>query len=225
MKNALKRAIKKVVPFAFLEPEGETGIQKIGHRAYVGGLWDEIGNLQFEFLVAKGLRPEHFLLDIACGSLRLGVKAIPYLDRGHYLGIDKEGKLLQAGLEQELGAAMRESKAPRTAVSDSFEFEKLGQTADFAIAQSLFSHLPPPIIDSCFNRLWPCLTGPGAFYATYFESVSRVHNPETPHDHGYFAYTREEMCSFGERNGFDAHYIGDWKHPREQVMVEYRKRR
>ena len=60
MKNALKHAIKKVVPFAFLEPEGETGIQKIGHRAYVGGLWDEIGNLQFEFLVAKGLRPEHF---------------------------------------------------------------------------------------------------------------------------------------------------------------------
>ena len=51
----------------------------------------------------------------------------------------------------------------------------------------------------------------------------KVANPETPHDHGYFAYTREEMTGFGTRHGFAATYIGKWNHPRNQVIVEYRK--
>ena len=49
------------------------GVRRLGHRAFVGGdgdLWDRIGRLQFDFLVSQGLRPEHVLLDFACGSLR-----------------------------------------------------------------------------------------------------------------------------------------------------------
>ena len=84
------KAVRKVFPLAFLDPEGDRGIEAIGHRQYVGGNWDEIGNLQFNFLKSKGLKPESYLLDIACGSLRLGVKAIPYLNPDHYLGIGKE---------------------------------------------------------------------------------------------------------------------------------------
>jgi hypothetical protein len=212
MIDKLKRAIKKVAPFAFLEPE------------YVGGLWDEIGQLQFDFLVAQGMQPHHFLLDIACGALRLGVKAIPYLDRAHYLGIDKEAELIRAGLEEELPAEVRTDKAPRTLVSDDFEFGRFDQQADYAIAQSLFSHFPPPMIHRCFARLRDHVADDGVFFATYFETSSRVRNPDVPHDHGYFAYTRQEMLAFGEDNGFSATYIGDWNHPRQQVIVAYRKR-
>jgi hypothetical protein len=43
------------------------------HRAVVGGMWDELGALQLDFLRARGLRPDSRLLDIGCGSLRLGV--------------------------------------------------------------------------------------------------------------------------------------------------------
>lgn len=57
-----------------------------GPRGYVGGLWHELGELQFRFLVDQGLRPEHVLLDIACGSLRGGVRFVPYLNPGNYLG-------------------------------------------------------------------------------------------------------------------------------------------
>ena len=224
MSNPIKRVIKKLLPFAFLEPEGEQGIAKIGHRNYVGGMWDEIGNLQFNFLVAQGLKPQHHLLDIACGSLRLGVKAIPYLDRGHYLGIEKEAALVKAGLEQELDAAVRAAKQPNIVVSDAFEFDKLNQQADFAIAQSLFSHFPPALINLCFQKLHPHLADSGVFFATFFETRAKIRNPEVPHDHGFFAYTQAEMCGFGEANGFVADYIGDWKHPREQVIVAYRKR-
>jgi hypothetical protein len=223
MIDVLKKAIKKVAPFAFLEPESDLGIQKIGHREYVGGMWDEIGQLQLQFLTARGLQPHHHLLDIACGSLRLGVKAIPLLEPGHYLGIDKEASLVKAGLEVELDPAVRAAKQPRIIVSDSFEFEKLGHRADFAIAQSLFSHFPPPLIHTCMAKLLPNLAEDGVFYATYFETRVKIRNPYRPHDHGYFAYTQAEMCEFGTANGYSAHYIGDWNHPRDQVMMEYRR--
>lgn len=187
-------------------------------------MWEEIGQLQLDFLVSQGLKPHSYLLDIACGSLRLGVKAIPYLERSHYLGVEKEIDLVKAGLEMELDREVRQAKEPKIVVSDSFEFEKLGKKADFAIAQSLFTHLPPDSVHLCFRKLHPWLEDDGAFYATFKETPRKVHNPRKPHDHGYFAYTREEMCGFGEAHGFTPRCIGDWGHPRQQVMVEYRKR-
>jgi hypothetical protein len=42
------------------------------HRAAVGGHWHDVGRLQFETLVGLGLRPEHTLLDMPCGSFRAG---------------------------------------------------------------------------------------------------------------------------------------------------------
>ena len=224
MNYYLVKAVRKVFPLAFLEPEGGRGIQKIGHREYIGGHWEEIGALQFDFLRSHGLQPEHYLLDIACGSLRLGVKAIPYLDAGHYLGIEKESGLLAAGLTNELDHHVREEKQPRLEISDSFEFERFTQTVDVAIAQALFCHLPPDMIADCFQRLYPVLNQGGVFYATYFQVEKHRDNPERPHAHGYFAYTVDEMMEFGRAAGYESNYIGDWRHPRGQVMVEYRKR-
>lgn len=223
IKYYLIKAVRKVFPLAFLDPVGERGIKKVGHREYIGGLWDEVGSLQFNFLCAQGLRPEHRLLDIACGSLRLGVRAIPYLETGHYLGLDKESGLVAAGLENELPKDVRAQKQPLIVISDAFEFEKLGQRADYAIAQSLFSHLPPKLIHLCFRNLYDVLVPGGVFYATYFEVSTPRENPDTPHDHGYFAYTRDEMLTFGAANGYESRYIGDWNHPRDQRIVEYRK--
>jgi hypothetical protein len=223
VRKVIRNFIRPLVPRAFLPPEGNKGIAKVGHRFYVGDHWEEIGKLQFDFLRSNGLKPESYLLDIACGSLRLGVKAIPFLDREHYLGIEKESGLVAAGLENELAKDIAVEKCPRIVISDSFEFEKIGQKADFAIAQSLFSHLPPNLIALCFNNLHPWLADDGVFFATYFEVKTSKKNASKPHDFGYFAYTKSEMLTFGEANGFTAHYIGDWSHPRGQVMVEYRR--
>jgi hypothetical protein len=229
MKSILKTIASKLAPSLHSSPQddavpqGEKGVAQIGHRAYVGGLWEEIGKLQFDFLVSKGLKPDCYLLDVACGSLRLGVRAIPYLERSHYLGIEKEESLVRAGLEKELDPKIRIEKQPNIIVSDSFEFEKLAQKADYAIAQSLFTHLPPVIINLCFKRLYPSLQAGGVFYATFFRTEQKFENPREPDDFRPFTYTQAEMAGFGEENGFTVNYIGDWNHPRKQVMVEYRK--
>ena len=93
-------------------PHGEAGVRQVGHRAYVGGLWDEMGRLQFDFLARRGLRPAHYPLDVGCGSLRGGVHFIAYLEEGHYLGLEKEPALLEGGV-QELGEELFLRKRPR----------------------------------------------------------------------------------------------------------------
>jgi hypothetical protein len=57
-------------------------LSRLGHRGFIGGLWDELGRLQVDFPVSEGLEPAHVLLDIGCGSLRGGVHLIPYLEPG-----------------------------------------------------------------------------------------------------------------------------------------------
>ena len=205
-----------------LDPQGPAGIAQLGHRGYVGGLWEEIGGLQFNFLKAQGLQPEQVLLDIACGSLRLGVKAIPYLQPGHYLGVEKEQQLLDAGVQQELGAELVASHRPQLLCSADFAFEQLGVPVDVAMAQSLFTHLPPALIERCLEKLHPWLKPQGRFYATSFEVEQPHTNPDQAHDHGFFAYTRQQMAAFGAAQGFAMDYIGAWDHPRNQMMVAYR---
>lgn len=218
------KLLRRLLPSASLRLQGPEGIVALGHREYVGGMWEEIGRLQFDFLVAHGLTPGSVLLDVACGSLRLGTLAIPYLEPGHYLAIEKEEGLVRAGLEQELDPRVVAGKHPEIVISSEFEFERLSLPADLAIAQSLFTHLPPDRIRLCLHRLRPALTADGSFYATFFEAERPADNPREPHDHRTFFYTRAEMLAFGEQAGFTARYLGAWNHPRGQVMVEYRRR-
>jgi SAM-dependent methyltransferase len=203
---------------------GQAGIRQVGHRAYVGGSWNEIGRLQFSFLVAYGLRPEHVLLDIGCGCLRGGVHFIPYLKTGHYLGIDKEASLIAAGLERELPPDVLALKKPRLLVSADFAFAEFGVPIDYALAQSLFTHLPAGAIAECLVRLRSCLRPEGRFLATFHEVPRPMRNPKQPHDHDYFAYTRTELAELADRCDWSAEYLGDWNHPRGQKMMLFRPR-
>ena len=38
------------------------------HRAAVGGLWDELGRLQCDFMISAGLLPDHQFIDVGCGA-------------------------------------------------------------------------------------------------------------------------------------------------------------
>ena len=111
------------------------------HRDIVGGRWDETGRAQMALLLAEGLRPEHHLLDIGCGSLRLGCKAVPYLEPGHYWGTDLSGALMRQGYAAEL--AEKERQPLEQLVEDAdFSFPSVPETITHAIAFAVFTHLP-----------------------------------------------------------------------------------
>jgi hypothetical protein len=136
----------------------------------VGGLWNEMGQLQFDFLVKQGLRPSHVFLDIARSSLRAGRLLIPYLAPGNYLGIDKHSEVIESGKANEIGADVLKAQRPESVVSDCFSFEKISKRPDFCIAESLFTHLDKRDIDLCFKNL-SAFVKPGCkFFASFLET-------------------------------------------------------
>jgi len=192
------------------------------HREYVGGLWDEVGRLQFDFLVAQGLQPSNVLLDVACGSLRGGVHFVRYLDAGKYLGIDKEELLITRGIELELGRELYEHKRPELVVDSAFDFARFSKRPDFSLAQSLFTHLVPDTIDLCLRNLSAFVEPGHVFFATFFEGGSEA-NPDASDDHGFFAYPHAELEARGRAAGWQPTTIGDWGHPRNQQMLKFVK--
>jgi hypothetical protein len=220
--DSLVKAIRRAVRATKIGPQGPEGVKLLGHRAYVGGFWEEIGKLQINFLVSRGLQPRHRLIDIGCGSLRAGIHFIRYLDTGNYCGMEKERELVRIGVAEELGQALFAAKRPCFVVSDRFAFECCAFAPDFALAQSLFTHLTPDLIRLCLENLRTHIAGDGVFFATFNETRTAKSNPRASHDHALFFYTRAQMEEFGTRAGWIPEYIGKWGHPRDQVMISYR---
>ena len=90
-----------------------------------------------------------------------------------------------------------------------------------ALAQSLFTHLTSELIEVCMSRLRDFVSPGCRLFATFVEADQPVRSPRRSHDHNLFPYTREQMLGFGVRFGWDARYIGEWGHPRGQIMIEY----
>jgi hypothetical protein len=202
--------------------EGNMGVRVVGHRAYIGGRWDEWGKVEFDFMVERGLRPEHVLLDIACGALRGGVHFIPYLDPGNYLGVEKERALIRRGLAKELPREVRVQKRPELLVSSEFEFHRLSKQADFALAWSLFTHLNEADLEACLANLRAYVGPDHQFFASYAPGQSDD-NAARSHAHAAFYYSPEELEAMGERNGWDCYDIGRLERTRvmRQAIMQF----
>ena len=200
------------------------------HRAFVGGLWEEIGALQLDFLVRQGLAPHHHVLDVGCGALRCGIPIISYLEADHYCGLDMNASLIEAGCN-ELKAAGLEGKLPKLVVSDKFEVGAFGRRFDYAIAQSVFSHLPMNHVVRCLTETGKVLQPHGILLATFFEAPFPGHLPSIAHapegivtnfDSDPYHYSFLEMQWLGKVAGMKASLVGEWGHPRGQRMLCFR---
>jgi len=199
------------------------------HREYVRGMWDEIGILQFNFLKDHGLKPDHCLLDVGCGALRGGIHFARYLNNGHYYGIDINPSLIEAG-KKELQDAGLLPKQSHLLVNDKFEARQFGMRFDFAIAQSVFTHLPINDIVRCLAEICGVMKPDGVFFATFFEAPSAVHLNQITHptggvvtnfDKDPFHYAFSDFQWMARLAGMNVNLIGDWKHPRDQKMLAF----
>src|SRR5690242_16685263 len=102
-------------------------MESLDHRAYLGGLSEQIGRLQFALLVRQGLTLSDCFLDIACGSPRRGVHFINYRDPGNYLRIEKRRRLVELGIEKEPGRAVFLKQIPKFIFSADFEFHRFSK--------------------------------------------------------------------------------------------------
>jgi len=205
-------------------------VRKGKHRAIIGGLWDEMGLLQLEYLKKNGLLPSRKLIDIGCGSLRGGVHFIDYLDQNGYYGFDINQSLLDAGWKKELVPKKLHHKIDKNHLlaSEDFQFEKFGVDFDFAISISLFTHLAFNTIRRCLRKIRPCLKDGAHYFTTFFlaDEASQFEEPLDQLDgvitHSHkdpYHYSKIDLQRLAEDSGFNLQIIGDWNHPRNQIMV------
>jgi len=180
---------------------------------------DEESGLQLRFLKKNGLQPDDTLLDIGCGYLRGGAWIIDYLEPENYTGIDISADTIQRGkelLDDEL-----EEKNPRLLVSDDLTFTEFeADSFDYALAQSVFSHLKRDDINECLANLPRVMTDTGRFYATFFDADSHTYDDSNI----IYSYDTDEMEALARRNGWDITFIDEeaYPHPGGQTMIEFR---
>jgi len=211
----------------FTEDQIEAG----AHRVRVGGKWEKMGRLQYDFLLSQGLQPGHRVLDVGCGALRGGVHFVDYLEPSGYYGVDVNESLLDAGYAKELTDPLRD-KLPRDHLRATDRFDcDFGVQFDVALAQSLFTHVSLNHIRLCLVRVARAVRPGGRFFATFFEVP-----PDHPVDavlpgrqgrwteRNPFFYYRQDLRWAAEWAPWDFRYIGGWGHPQGQRMVEFRRR-
>ena len=127
-------------------------------------LWEMKRNFQISFLRSRGLRPEHYLLDIGCGTLRGGIPIISYMEERHYYGIDVRDYVLEEG-RKELREEGLEHKAPILLSFETFEDLELDIRFDFMWAFSVLIHMRDDIVESLFQFVSTNINTHGIFYA------------------------------------------------------------
>jgi cyclopropane fatty-acyl-phospholipid synthase-like methyltransferase len=186
------------------------------YRAYVGPPedYDLIAAMTFNLLTTLGLRQQHTLLDIGCGSLRIGRLLIPYLNRGKYFGIEPAEWLVAEGIEHELGKAVVQTKRPTFLFTDSPRAIVEANTSfDFAVAQSIFSHCGLDLIKGWLSAVSRSLAQGGALVATFLPGEE-----DSPHTGWIYPECVNYRRATLERAAADVNLrfqILDWKHPRQ----------
>jgi homopolymeric O-antigen transport system ATP-binding protein len=207
-------------------PAIDDGNREPWHRVSVGGLWDEIGTLQFEFLKQQGLQPSHYLLDVGCGSLRGGIHFMRYLEPGHYFGLDCSEPLVRAGIEIELPRVNVDAARGTFIINDTFQLDGV-PPIDFALAQGLFPEIPLSSVITCIAAVVRRLAPGGRFYVTYFEDPNPAETTPVVQPSGVVTYPDafpyhlnfEVLAGLCRTVGARAERVGDWKQPRGQVMA------
>ena len=190
--------------------------QRVKHDPHeaIGGFWEEVGQLQFDFLKAEGLQPEHRLLDVGCGTLRGGRHFINYLHGGNYTGTEMSEEAVKQAKELIRREGLKRKHPHIVHVPDgNFRFEDLWPY-DFILAPSVFTHLKEPLIEECFLNIGKVMEPGARFYFTFLDPAEFT---DTVKD---FAYPFGFFAELGRKYGLGVEDVSErYRHPRGQKMA------
>jgi SAM-dependent methyltransferase len=212
----------------------------IDYKSWVGGMWEEIGNLQKYFLISQGLTPDSKFLDIGCGCLRAGEKLIPFLNDNNYYGQDINSYLISIGIQKVIPQKNLHHKITKEnfCVSEDFSLSFSDDVKfDMAISQSVFTHLPLNHLYMCLLNIKNYFKPKSKFFVTFWivpddhdlcEKFIWKNEIITSHITDPFHYKKSQIKSVLNdpliSQFWDFEYIGDWNHPRNQKMFCFIKK-
>jgi SAM-dependent methyltransferase len=186
------------------------------YRAYVGPPedYDLVAAMAFNLLTTLGLRQNHSLLDLGCGSLRIGRLLIPYLNRGKYFGLEPNEWLVDEGIRRELGETLVQIKRPTFFFSDSPDTIAQAKTAfNFVLAQSIFSHCGLDLIKGWLSAISRSLAENGVLVATFL--IGEEDSAQTGWIYPDCVNYRPATLERAAKDVNLRFEILDWKHPRQ----------
>jgi cyclopropane fatty-acyl-phospholipid synthase-like methyltransferase len=186
------------------------------YRAYVGPPvdYDLVAAMSLGLLTTLGLRQQHQVLDIGCGSLRVGRLLIPYLNPGGYTGLEPNEWLVNDGIANEIGEDQIRIKQPTFVFAESAAgLIAEGRRYDFMLAQSIFSHTGPDLLDRWLAEAAQLLTASGALVATFIPGDADTDRRGWIYP-DCVAFQSATIQAFGSRHGLDFVPL-DWRHPRQ----------
>jgi SAM-dependent methyltransferase len=180
--------------------------------------WLKIGQMQFDYLVRHGLKPDMRMLEIGCGNLRAGRLFIDYLDSGNYYGTDISPDILLAA-QRTITEYGLQRKLPNLSLVSDLRLEFLPDSHfDVVHAHSVFSHSPLKVIDECLANVGRVMT-PGGFFDFTFDRTEGTEHQVLRED---FYYRTQTLLSLARSHGLEAEFMADWAetgHEQSKVRV------
>ncbi|GER30489.1 S-adenosylmethionine-dependent methyltransferase [Striga asiatica] len=126
------------------------------HHSNYGEPWAG-GRDVFEFLAGSAnLTPESRVLEIGCGTLRVGLHFIRFLNSERYHCLERDELSLMAALRYELPSQGLLQKRPLIVKGEDMDFGRFGFTGvtyDLIYASAVFLHMPDKLVWTGMERL------------------------------------------------------------------------
>jgi SAM-dependent methyltransferase len=135
--------------------------------------FERVGSLSFQLLLKEGLQPSSRVLDVGCGALRVGYWLMRFLDPGCYFGIEPQRDVVRRALSELLEPEVLERSDARFSYNEDFDFTVFGETFDFVIARSVWTHACKRQI-SAMLRSFSLTSAPGGVFLASYMPASFV---------------------------------------------------
>jgi len=184
--------------------------------------WLALGQMQFDYLTAHGLKPDDRMLEIGCGNLRAGWRFIDYLEPQRYYGIDISPDIL-LGAQRTLAEHALQDKLPHLTLVDDLTFAFLPDAHfDVIHAHSVFSHSPLHVIEQCLEHVGRILHPDGHFDFTFDRTESAEHHVLWED----FYYRTETLTALADKYDLAAEFMKDWEelpHKQSKLRITHRQ--
>ena len=196
------------------------------------GYWEKIQKYQFNLMTEMGLKPHHTFMDIGCGPLPGGLVFIPYLQTGHYVGIDiRKESIAEAHIQ--LAKAGFADRNPFLAVSSTFGQEELGDRKfDYIWASQILYHLSDEMIEACLESVAAHMKPDSRFYGDIIGCPANRIQPDSHwHEFSFFLHSPDFLEALGGKCGLKMTNLGkieDYGYPstiglKTNILLEFRK--